>query len=116
VRYEAAFGKPNLALLLETEDHVPLFATSTYDCGITPPEAVPGEEYFFSVTFTMLFRPGRVYATPWLGPAHTADPTDRRPRMCSAVITATHDFGGIVNLPHTGDYSPATTAVPSRSR
>ena len=111
VRFDEPLGKPNMAVLLETEDHVPLFATSVYDCGVDPPEVETGWAYEFSVSFTMLFRPGRIYASPWLVRWGTADAIDRRPRMTSAVVTATHDFGALVNLPHTAEYGPAEPAV-----
>jgi ABC-type polysaccharide/polyol phosphate transport system ATPase subunit len=108
--------QPNLAVTLENEDHLPLFATSTADCGIFPPEHAPGEEWTFSVTFTMLFRPGRIWASPWVVPIETYDPSDRRPRMVSAVVTAAHDFGALVNLPHSGQYEPVAQAEPVTQR
>jgi Wzt C-terminal domain len=104
---------PNVALMIENEDHVPLFATSSADCGLAVPEHEPGDEWVFSVTFTMLFRPGRIWLSPWVVPIESYDPSDRRPRMVSAVITAVHDFGAIVNLPHEAEYAPAEPAVPA---
>jgi ABC-type polysaccharide/polyol phosphate transport system ATPase subunit len=103
---------PNFAVTLETEDHIPLFATSSADCRVETPQHQAGDEGVFSVTFTMLFRPGRIYASPWVVPIESYDPSDRRPRMASAVITAAHDFGALVNLPHTGEYASAEQAMP----
>jgi len=106
---------PNLAVLLENEDHVTLFATSSFDCGLVPDEHAPGDEGEFTVSLDMLFRPGRIWATPWVVPQGSTDPLDRRPRMCSVVVSATHDSGGIVNLPHAGDYVQHTAdAEPAR--
>jgi ABC-2 type transport system ATP-binding protein len=111
VRFDERSAKPNLAVLVENEDHVPLFATSSYDCGVETYEHDAGEEWIFSVSFTLLFRPGRIFATPWLVPWGSNDPIDRRPRMSSAVITAVHDSGALVNLPHTGEYVPAQSTA-----
>jgi ABC-type polysaccharide/polyol phosphate transport system ATPase subunit len=118
VRFNRLFEKPNLAVLIENEDHVPLFATSSYDCDVETFEHQAGEEWMFSVSFNLLFRPGRIFATPWLVPWGSNDVIDRRPRMCSAVITAVHDSGALVNLPHSADYAPvqADTAATALSR
>ena len=102
---------PNFAVMLENEDHVPLFATSSYDCGVEPGTHERGGEGVFSVTLDMVFRPGRVWATPWIVPWGSNDLIDRRPRMCSVVVTAAHDSGGIVSLPHSGRYEPVAPAA-----
>jgi ABC-type polysaccharide/polyol phosphate transport system ATPase subunit len=104
---------PNVALMIENEDHVPLFATSSADCRIDVPEHEPGDEWVFSVSFTMLYRPGRIWLSPWVVPIESQNLSDRRPRMTSAVVTADHDFGAVVNLPHSGEYAPAGRPVPA---
>jgi hypothetical protein len=107
VRFNEPFEKPNLSVVIENEDHVPLFATSSYDCGVETFDHQAGEEWVFSVSFNLLFRPGRIFASPWLVPWRSNDVIDRRPRMCSAVITAVHDSGALVSIPHVGEYAPA---------
>jgi ABC-type polysaccharide/polyol phosphate transport system ATPase subunit len=114
VRFNTAVERPNLSVVLENEDHVPLFATSSWDCGVETGTHAAGDEWIFTVSFTMLFRPSRIWATPWLVEGDSNDVLDRRPRMCSAVVSAVHDSGGVVNLPHTADYTPvAAAAVPT---
>jgi ABC-type polysaccharide/polyol phosphate transport system ATPase subunit len=115
VRFDAAFREPNLSVMLENEDHVPLFATSSWDCDVRTGPHSPGEEWVLAISFTMPFRPGRIWATPWLMEGGTTDVVDRRPRMCSAVVTAVHDSGGVVSLPHTAEYTPAAPAALPKS-
>jgi ABC-2 type transport system ATP-binding protein len=111
VRFKTSVARPNFSIVLENEDHTPLFATSSWDCGIETRAHSAGEECLFSVSFTMLFRPGRIWATPWLVEGESNDVLDRRPRMCSAVVSAVHDSGGVVNLPHSAEYTPLTASA-----
>ena len=58
----------------------------------------------FSVTFVNVFAPGRVHVTPWMVHQGGAPIIDRRPRLASAVVTAVHRTGGLVDLPSTMRY------------
>ena len=85
--------------MLENESHLPLMATSTDWTGSRPGRFEAGDEAEFVVQFDMAFAPGRIYASPWVAHAGTRV-MDRRPRMCSVVVTGAHQSGGLVDLPH----------------
>ena len=111
VRFHEDVPQPNLAVVLETEDHVPLLATSTFDREVPTGENPAGSEAVLSVTFDCVFRPGRIWANPWLVGHRSRDPLDRRPRSASIVVSAVHDSGAVVNLPHEVTYERAGSSV-----
>jgi ABC-type polysaccharide/polyol phosphate transport system ATPase subunit len=104
VRFNAALRDPIIAFLIENERHDPLWALSNEDGGASTGAHEAGEEATFSVTFTNVFAPGRIYVTPWMLHAGGAPIIDRRPRLLSAVVTAVHRSGGAVDLPHAMRY------------
>ena len=53
----------------------------------------------FSVEFDNVFAPGRLYVTPWMLHDGGAPIIDRRRRLVSAMNTAAHRSGGLVDLP-----------------
>ena len=74
-------------------------ATSTDEADVESGRFEAGDEVEFSVSFDMVFAPGRVYASPWV--AHRGQRImDQRPRMASVVVAGAHDSGGLVDLPH----------------
>jgi ABC-type polysaccharide/polyol phosphate transport system ATPase subunit len=93
-------ANPNFAVLVEDEQHRPLFVTSAADADCLPGPQRAGEELVFAVSFEALFAPGRIYVTPWLVRAGGAELMDRRPRMHSAVVMGRRVTGGLIDLPH----------------
>jgi ABC-type polysaccharide/polyol phosphate transport system ATPase subunit len=101
VRMHAPVVEPAVAFVLENDRHDPLWAISNEDGDAPSGAHAAGEEALFSVTFRNVFAPGRVHLTPWMVHAGGAPIIDRRPRLASAVVTAVHRSGGLVDLPCT---------------
>jgi ABC-type polysaccharide/polyol phosphate transport system ATPase subunit len=104
LRFNAAVQDPICAFLLENERQHPLFAISNEDAGTITGAHSPGDEAVFGVAFRNVFAPGRLYATPWMLHDGGAPIIDRRPRLATAVVTAIHRSGGLVDLPATATY------------
>jgi ABC-type polysaccharide/polyol phosphate transport system ATPase subunit len=104
LRFNAAVQDPICAFLLENERQHPLFAISNEDAGTITGAHIPGDEAVFGVAFRNVFAPGRLYATPWMLHDGGAPIIDRRPRLATAVVTAIHRSGGLVDLPATATY------------
>ena len=104
VRMHAPVVEPAVAFVLENDRHDPLWAISNEDGDAPSGAHAAGEEALFSVTFRNVFAPGRVHLTPWMVHAGGAPIIDRRPRLASAVVTAVHRSGGLVDLPCTMRY------------
>jgi ABC-type polysaccharide/polyol phosphate transport system ATPase subunit len=104
LRFNAALQDPICAFLVEDERQHPLFAISNEDADTITGAHSAGDDAVFGVTFRNVFAPGRVYATPWMLHDGGAPIIDRRPRMTSAVVTAIHRSGGLVDLPATATY------------
>jgi ABC-type polysaccharide/polyol phosphate transport system ATPase subunit len=100
-------AEPNFAVLVEDEQHRPLFATSSADLERRVGPCVPGDEVVYAVSFDMLFSPGRLYITPWLVHEGGAEVIDRQPRAHTVVVTGTRRTGGMVDVPH--DIAVTTT-------
>jgi hypothetical protein len=97
--FHEAVEQPALATVFENERHQPLMATSSDEGDTTSGVFRAGDEVEFSVSFDMVFAPGRVYASPWV--AHRGQRImDQRPRMTSVVVAGAHVSGGLVDLPH----------------
>jgi Wzt C-terminal domain len=107
LRFNAELDNPICAFLLEDESLHPLFAVSNEDAGAVTGAHGPGDEATFGVTFRNVFAPGRVYATPWMLHDGGAPIIDRRPRLATAVVTALHRSGGLVDLPISASYERA---------
>ncbi len=105
-------AEPNFAVLVEDEQHRPLFATSSADLDRRAGPCVPGDEVVYSVSFEMVFAPGRLYVTPWLVHEGGAEVIDRQPRAHTAVVTGARRTGGMVDLHH--DISVTTTKRETR--
>jgi ABC-type polysaccharide/polyol phosphate transport system ATPase subunit len=104
VRCNEAVRDPILAFLIENDRHHPLFAISNEDGGTPTGSHEAGDEAVFSVSFENVFAPGRVYVTPWVLHGSGAAIMDRRERFATAVVTAAHVSGGVVDLPVTMRY------------
>jgi ABC-2 type transport system ATP-binding protein len=104
VRFNEALQDPILAFMIENDRHHSLFAISNEDGGTVTGANEAGEEATFAVSFENVFAPGRVFATPWILEDGGAPVIDRRGRFATAVITAVHRSGGIVDLPATMRY------------
>jgi ABC-type polysaccharide/polyol phosphate transport system ATPase subunit len=105
-------AEPNFAVLVEDEQHHPLFATSSADLERRAGPCVPGDEVVYSVSFEMIFSPGRLYVTPWLVHEGGSEVIDRQPRAHTVVVTGTRRTGGMVDLPH--DIAVTTTRQQTR--
>ena len=103
IRFHETFEEPAVAVLLENEEHQPLFATSNEDGGVWTGRNEAGSEARFSVRFDNHFAATRIYASPWIT-AGRAGLLDRRPRLVSAIVTSPRQTGGIVELPHEMSY------------
>jgi ABC-2 type transport system ATP-binding protein len=99
VRFHRHTQDPIVSVVLENEAHEPLLATSTEDASIETGSFQPGDEVIFSVRFDMAFAPGRIYASPWVSRAGVYGIMDRWPLMATAVVTAQHVSGALVDLP-----------------
>jgi len=104
VRMHAPVVEPAVAFVLENDRHDPLWAISNEDGDAPSGAHAAGEEALFSFTFRNVFAPGRVHLSPWMVHAGGAPIIDRRPRLASAVVTAVHRSGGLVDLPCTMRY------------
>jgi ABC-type polysaccharide/polyol phosphate transport system ATPase subunit len=104
LRFHAALEEPICAFLLENEARHPLFAISNEDLGTVTGVHGSGDDAIFGVTFRNVFAPGRIYATPWMLRDGGAPIIDRRPQLATAVVTALHRSGGLVDLPATATY------------
>jgi ABC-type polysaccharide/polyol phosphate transport system ATPase subunit len=100
LRFHEAVEHPAIAVLLENDQHHPLFATSSEWIEERTGSFAAGEEVTFSVTFENWLAPGRLFASPWVVYRGGRDLMDRRPRMTSAVVTGTRTSGALVDLPH----------------
>jgi ABC-type polysaccharide/polyol phosphate transport system ATPase subunit len=100
-------AEPNFAVLVEDEQHRPLFATSSGDLDRRAGRRVPGDEVVFAVSFDMVFSPGRLFITPWLVHEGGAELIDRQPRAHTVVVTGTRRTGAMVDMPH--DIAVTTT-------
>jgi ABC-type polysaccharide/polyol phosphate transport system ATPase subunit len=105
-------AEPNFAVLVEDEQHRPLFATSSADLERRVGPCVPGDELVYSVSFDMVFSPGRIFVTPWLVHEGGNEVMDRRPRAHTAVVTGSRRTGAMVDVPH--DIAVTTTKHPTR--
>jgi ABC-type polysaccharide/polyol phosphate transport system ATPase subunit len=104
LRFLAPIDDPICAFLVEDERRHPLFAISNEDGGAVTGAHGPGDDAVFGVTFRNVFAPGRIFVTPWMLHSGGAPIVDRRPRMVTAVVTAMHRSGGLVDLPATVTY------------
>jgi ABC-type polysaccharide/polyol phosphate transport system ATPase subunit len=111
IRFNRAIKDPIVAFLVENEQHHPLFAVSNEDGNTATGAHEPGDETVFTVTFENHFAPGRIYATPWMLYDGATDIIDRRPRFASAVVTAVHRSGGLIDLPNEMSYERAGEGV-----
>jgi ABC-type polysaccharide/polyol phosphate transport system ATPase subunit len=100
VAFHAAVEDPAIAVLIENEQHHPLFATSSESADERSGSYAPGDEALFSVSFENVFAPGRIHASPWIVHRGGAKLMDRRPRMISALVSGSLQSGGLVDLPH----------------
>ena len=100
-------AEPNFAVLIEDEQHRPLFATSSADLERRAGPCAPGDEVVYSVSFDMIFSPGRLFVTPWLVHEGGAEVIDRRPRVHTAVVTGSRRTGAPIDIPH--DIAVTTT-------
>jgi len=103
VRFNEPVGDAILAFLIENDRHDPVFATSSEDGGTETGPHEAGDEATFSVTFDNVFAPGRVFATPWVI-RKRGGICDRRERLATAMVTAVHRSGGLVDLRATMEY------------
>lgn len=111
IRFNEAIKDPIVAFLVENEQHHPLFAVSNEDGNTVTGAHEPGDETVFTVTFDNHFAPGRIFATPWILYDGATDIVDRRPRFASAVVTAVHRSGGLIDLPNEMSYERAGEGV-----
>jgi ABC-type polysaccharide/polyol phosphate transport system ATPase subunit len=102
IRCNEEIDEPILAFLVENDRNHPVFATSTEDGNTSTGLHRSGEEAVFRVTFENVLAPGRLHATPWI--VHSGALLDRRARLATAVVTAVHRSGGLVDLPTTMSY------------
>jgi ABC-type polysaccharide/polyol phosphate transport system ATPase subunit len=100
VRFRRDVEHPALAVLLENDRHLPLFATSTEWIEERTGAFCAGDEVVFTVAFENWLAPGRLFASPWIVYRGGRDLMDRRPRVASAVVTGTRTSGALVDLPH----------------
>ena len=100
VRFRRDVEHPALAVLLENDRHLPLFATSTEWIEERTGVFCAGDEVVFTVAFENWLAPGRLFASPWIVYRGGRDLMDRRPRVASAVVTGTRTSGALVDLPH----------------
>lgn len=101
---------PVVAFVLENDNHQTLFATSNEDSNLVTGEHHAGDEAIFSVSFTNVFAPTRVFASPWI--VHPGGAIlDHRVRLISAVVTSTRRSGGIVDLPNHANYQRHSSAL-----
>ena len=99
VRFHEDAEDPIVSVVLENEASQPLLATSTEDASIETGRFAAGDEAVFSVRFDMAFAPGRIYASPWVSRMGIYGIMDRWPQMATAVVTAQHVTGALVDLP-----------------
>ena len=104
VGFDRLVERPIISFALENDRHNTLFATSSEDCDIELGPRSAGDEGVFGVTLDWPFQPGRIFITPWVLDGGIANVVDRRPRFASTVVTAVHDTGGLINIPHRGTY------------
>ncbi|HEX8052483.1 MAG TPA: ABC transporter ATP-binding protein [Thermoleophilaceae bacterium] len=101
VVFQREIVNPALAVLLENEAHLPLFATSTDAADWGTGSYSAGDEVVFSVQFENVFAPGRLYASPWVTTGPPGNHLlDRRPQLATVVSTGAHATGGLVNFDH----------------
>ena len=100
VRFDRPVEDPRIAVGFENEQGLPLLATSTEWAKEQTGSFAAGDEAVFTVTLDMAFAPGRIYASPWVDDGHGGRVMDRRPRMCTALVTGPYQTGGLVDLPH----------------
>jgi ABC-type polysaccharide/polyol phosphate transport system ATPase subunit len=103
VRFNREYQNAAVAILLENEDHQPLFATSNADGGVSTGRNQAGTEAVFSIEFENVFAAGRIYASPWIA-VRREGLLDRRPRVASAIVTSPKRTGGLVELRHEMSY------------
>ena len=99
IRFKEAMKDPIVAFLIENDQHHPLFAVSNEDGNTITGRHEAGDEAVFTVRFDNHFAPGRIHATPWIVYDGATDLLDRRPRFATAVVTAVHRSGGLIDLP-----------------
>ena len=100
VVFNAAVEHPAVAVVMENEQHHPLFATSSERGEELSGTYAPGDEATFSVAFENVFAPGRIHASPWVVRSGGTELLDRRPRLASLVVRGAERTGGFVDLPH----------------
>jgi ABC-type polysaccharide/polyol phosphate transport system ATPase subunit len=103
VRFNEPVDDAVLAFLIENDRHDPLFAISSEDGGTEPGSHAAGDEATFMVSFDNVIAPGRVFATPWVI-RKQGGLCDRRERLATAIVTAVHRTGGLVDLHATMEY------------
>jgi ABC-type polysaccharide/polyol phosphate transport system ATPase subunit len=101
VRFNEPIEDPAVSVLIENEQHLPLFASSSQFLDRDSTGYRAGDELLFTVRLENVFQPGRLFASPWIVSRGADDDLiDRRPRMVSAVSTGVRDTGGLVQLAH----------------
>jgi hypothetical protein len=90
-----------------------VFATSSIWTGERTGDYAAGERLELSVSFDVLFAPGRYYATPGIAPRGGAgDVIDRQDNAASVVVTGARASGGMVDLPHDLRIEPVAARAP----
>jgi len=112
VRANVALEDPVVAVLLEDEQHHPLFAISNEDGKVDTGVHRAGDEAMFSVRFENVIAPGRVFASPWVLRNGATAILDRRPRLVSVIVTSVRPSGGLVDLPAEVGYERVDAGVP----
>jgi ABC-type polysaccharide/polyol phosphate transport system ATPase subunit len=103
IRFNETVKDPAVAVLLENEQHQPLFATSNEDGGVSTGVNEAGSEAVYSVRFDNHFAGGRIFASPWVK-GGASGLLDQRPRLVSALVTSPRHSGAIVEIPHEMTY------------
>jgi energy-coupling factor transporter ATP-binding protein EcfA2 len=115
VAFRSSVEHPAVAVVLENEQHHPLFATSSEREQELTGVYEPGDEATFTVAFDNVFAPGRLHASPWVVRRGGTELLDRRPRVASLVVTGALRTGGSVDLPHDVSLERAGSSVGERT-
>ncbi len=101
VRFDADIEDPVVSVVLEGEDHRPVFATSSIWTEEHTGRFAAGECAQLTIRFATVLTPGRYFVTPSIarrGSGHAV--MDCFPGMISFLVTGTRETGGVVDLEH----------------
>jgi ABC-type polysaccharide/polyol phosphate transport system ATPase subunit len=112
IEFHETFENPAGGLVVESEDHKPVFAVNSSWVQQQTGVFHRGETATLSVRFRNVLAPGRYFLSPTVASGGSLEPADYAPRLGSFVISGTRISGGLVDIENEVILTPGSTSPP----